>query len=46
MVVICMLDDKIKIEQAIHLVVKVIISVVFLVILIGIFALFFFVKQT
>lgn len=46
MVVICMLDDKIKIKQAIHLVVKVIIGVVFLGILMGIFALFLFVKQT
>jgi len=45
-VVICMLEDKIKTKQAIHLVVKVIIGVVFLGILIGIFALFLFVKQT
>ena len=45
-VVVFMLDDKIKVKQAVYFVVKVIIGVAFLDILIGIFALLFFVKQT
>jgi uncharacterized membrane protein len=44
--VIYMLDYKIKMKQAVYFVVKVIIGVAFLGILIGIFALLFFVKQT
>jgi uncharacterized membrane protein len=45
-VVIYMLDDKIKMKQAAYFIVKVIISVAFFGILVGIFALFLFVKQT
>ena len=45
-VVIYMLDDKIKMKQAVYFIVKVIIGVAFLGILVGIFALFLFVKWT
>jgi uncharacterized membrane protein len=45
-IVVCMLDDRIKVKQAVYFVVKVIIGGAFFGILIGIFALFFFVKQT
>ena len=41
-VVIYMFDDKIKMKQAVHFIVKVIIGVAFFGILIGIFALFSF----
>ena len=45
-VVIYMLDDKIKMKQAVDFIVKVIIGIAFLGIFVGIFALFIFVKQT
>ncbi len=45
-VVVCMLDDKIKVKQAVYVIVKVIIGIVFFGILVGIFALFLFMKQT
>ncbi len=45
-VVIYMLDDKIKMKQAVYFIVKVAIGVAFLSIFVGIFALFLFVKQT
>ncbi len=45
-VVIYMLDDKIKMKQAVYFIVKVAIGVTFLSIFAGIFALFLFVKQT
>jgi uncharacterized membrane protein len=45
-VVICMLDDKIKVKQAVYFIVKVIIGGEFLGILIGIFALFLIAKGT
>jgi uncharacterized membrane protein len=43
-VVIYMLDDKIKMKQAVDFIVKVAIGVVFLSIFVGIFALFLLVK--
>ena len=44
LVVICVLDDKIKMKQAVHSIVKVIIVVIFLGIFIGLFALFYLLK--
>ncbi len=43
---IYMLDDKIKMKQAVDFIVKVIIGIAFLGILVGIFVLFLFVKWT
>jgi len=45
-VVICMLDDKIKVKQTVFFIVKVIIAGIFFGILIGLFALFLSVKRT
>jgi uncharacterized membrane protein len=45
-VVIYMFNDKIKMKQAVHFIVKVIIGDVFLGIFIGLFALFHLVKWT
>ncbi len=45
-VVIYMLNDKIKMKQSVYFIVKVIIDVAFLGILVGIFALFLLVKWT
>ena len=45
-VVIYMLDDKIKVKQAVHLMVKGIVGGAFWGILIGMFALFLFAKWT
>lgn len=45
-VVICMLDDKIKLKEVVHFIVKLIIGSVFLGILIGLFVLFHLVKWT
>jgi uncharacterized membrane protein len=45
-IVICLLDDKIKVKQVVYFIVKVIIAGTFFGILIGIFALFLFAKGT